>query len=207
MIRIRAVTISTFVTLAVLISAIAALALRLNYAAPHSYRLSKLSVRVADEVPGFATVLTIRGKIVRVSKARRLITLESPSSGKVTLSVEKAHVLAAAKVGASVAVRYYEVVTIRSKKPGEVLASGSLNEGIEISYRHEGSGVSGNRRRGLVLSVVEIDRKHGTVTLKGLDKTVERVRARNPKTLIEFETGNDLVVSSPRAMAMSFENE
>lgn len=207
MISMRAVTISTFVTLAVLISAIAALALRLNYAAPHSYRFINSSARVADETKGFATVLTIRGRIVRVNKAKRLVIVESPSFRKVTLSVKKPHILAAAKVGASVAVRYYEVVTIRSKKPGEVLARGSLSEGIEVSYRREGSGASGNPHRGLVLSVVEIDKKHGTVTLKGLDETVERVSARNPKTLIEFKTGNDLVVSSPRAIAMSFESE
>jgi hypothetical protein len=205
MIRMRTLIISAIVTLAVMISAIAALALRLNHAArPHINVES--SAPPHAEVRG-ATVLTIRGKIVQVNRARRLVVIEVPSVGKLTLLARKSQDLAAAKVGATVTVRYYEVATIRSKIPGEVVANGSLNEGIEISYRRKGSGASGVRRRGLVLSVVEIDEKHGTVTLKGADKAVERVRARNPKTLAGLKTGDALVVSRPRAIAMSFENE
>src|SRR5258706_9838971 len=66
------------------------------------------------------TVITVHGKIAEVDKAKKQVVLEGPEGRKVTLAVNNPYNLNAAKVGAPVVTRFYEVVTIRKKRPGEV---------------------------------------------------------------------------------------
>src|SRR5215469_14111800 len=73
------------------------------------------------------TVVTVHGKITSVNKAKKLVTLEGPEGRKVTLRVENPYNLNAAKVGAPFVARYYEVVTIRKRKPGENVPGASLS--------------------------------------------------------------------------------
>src|SRR5262249_16290432 len=77
-----------------------------------------------------ATVIRVEGKIVEVERAKKLVTLEGPEGRKVTLRVENPYNLKAAKVGEPVVTRFYEVVTIRKKKPNETVPTASLKEGI-----------------------------------------------------------------------------
>ena len=77
----------------------------------------------AGEAEGIraATVLTIHGTVTAVDKAEKLVTIQVPSGQKYTLKVDNPINLDAAKEGVGVVVRYYEVVSVRKKKPGESL--------------------------------------------------------------------------------------
>lgn len=194
--------------LALLILAIAALGLRANDSSwAQSTTDAGTPPEASSEGVGSATVIAIHGKIVDVDKARKLVTLEGPGGRKVTLEVQNPYNLQAAKVGDPVVAHFYEIVTIRKKKPGESGPSASLREGIATAAAGEVPGAGAGMKLKLVVSVVEIDKASGTVTIKGPDGTVEKVKARNPKNLERLKAGDDLVVSVSRGVAISVEKE
>jgi hypothetical protein len=153
------------------------------------------------------TVITVHGKIAEVDKAKKQVVLEGPEGRKVTLAVNNPYNLNAAKVGAPVVTRFYEVVTIRKKKPGEVVPSVSLKEGVATAKPGGLPGAVGEQQASVLVSVAAIDEANGTVTIKAPDGTVEKVKARDPKNLRQLKVGDDLVVTLDRAIAISLDKE
>jgi hypothetical protein len=153
------------------------------------------------------TVITVHGKIAEVDKAKKQVVLEGPEGRKVTLAVNNPYNLNAAKVGAPVVTRFYEVVTIRKKKPGEVVPSVSLKEGVATAKPGGLPGAVGEQQASVLVSVAAIDEANGTVTIKAPDGTVEKVKARDPKNLKQLKVGDDLVVTLDRAIAISLDKE
>lgn len=159
----------------------------------------------AEESVRSATVLTIHGKIVAVDESKKLVTLEA-NGKRVTFKVENPYNLKAAKVDDPVVVRYYEVVSIRKKKPGEEVPSVSLKEGITTAQSGTPGAVAAQQATVLV-TVVEVNPENGTITLKGPDGSVEKVKARDPKNLKRVKAGDELVVTVSRATAIAIEKE
>jgi hypothetical protein len=153
------------------------------------------------------TVITVHGKIAEVDKAKKQVVLEGPEGRKVTLAVNNPYNLNAAKVGAHVVTRFYEVVTIRKKRPGEVVPSASLKEGVATAKPGGLPGAVGEQQASVLVSVAAIDEANGTVTIKAPDGTVEKVKARDPKNLKQLKIGDDLVVTLDRAIAISLDKE
>jgi hypothetical protein len=154
-----------------------------------------------------ATVVVVHGKIVKVNKRRKQVTLQGPEGRRVTLDVRNPYNLNAAKVGASVVARFYEIVTVRKRKPGETVPSASLSEGIVTAKPGETPGAVGERHLSLLVTVAEIDQANSTVTLKGPDGSVEKVKVRNQYNLKRVKVGDELVVSVSRVIAISLARE
>ncbi|MGD0075954.1 MAG: hypothetical protein ABSD31_16665 [Candidatus Binataceae bacterium] len=188
--------------------AILSLGLGLNYvASAQTDKPAAASAQAKVEAVGYATAVVVHGKIVAVNKAKKLVTLEGPEGRKVTLKVENPYNLKAAKVGEPVVAHYYEIVTIRKKKPGESIPSASLTQGIATAKPGAIPGAVVGQKLELVVTVTAIDEAHGTVTVKGPDGATETVKARDPKNLKLIKVGDDLVVSVSRAVAISLEKE
>ena len=191
-----------------LIAVIVALGLGARYdAMAQSDQPAESSTAGSAEAVRSITVLTVHGKIVEVDSAKKLVTLEGPEGRKVTLKVENPYNLKAAKVGAPVVTRFYEVVTIRKKKPDEAVPASSLKEGIATAKPGGVPGAVAEQHASLLVSVAAIDEANGTVTIKAPDGTVEKVKARDPKNLKQLKVGDDLVVTLDRAVAISLEKE
>jgi hypothetical protein len=154
-----------------------------------------------------ATVITAHGKIVKVSKARKQVTLALPGGKEVTVDVRNPYNLNAAKVGESFVARYYEVVTIRKLKPGENVPSASLSGGIATAQPGGTPGAVGQMHVRIVVTVAAIDETNGTVTVKAADGTTETVKARNPANLKRIKVGDQLVVGISRAIGVTLEKE
>jgi hypothetical protein len=184
---------------ALLIGAIVALGFGVSY---YAYAQNDQSAAVRS-----ATVITVHGRIAGVDKAKKQITLEATNGREVILGVENPHNLEAAKVGEPVAVRYYEVVSVRKKKPEENVPSASVQEGIATAKPGGAPGAVAEQRLSLLVSVAAIDKTNGTVTIKAPDGTTETVKARNPKNLDRFKVGDDLVVTLSRATAIAVAKE
>jgi hypothetical protein len=152
-----------------------------------------------------ATVLTVHGKIAAVDEAQKQVTLEA-NGKKVTFTVENPYNLKAAKVGEPVVVHYYEVVTIRKKKPGEQLPAASLSEGLATAQSGTPGAVA-RERASLLVTVTDVDLANGTVTVKGPDGSEEKVKARNPQLLKHVKAGDELVISISRATAIAIDKE
>jgi hypothetical protein len=154
-----------------------------------------------------ATVITAHGKIVKVNKARKQVTLELAKGQKVTVDVQNPYNLSAAKVGEPFVVRYYEVVTIRKEKPGENVPSASLSGGISTAEPGGVPGATGEFHVRLLVSVQAIDEANGTVTVKAPDGTTETVKPRNPQNLKRLKVGDQLVIGISRAIGIALEKE
>jgi len=154
-----------------------------------------------------ATVIVVHGKIVAIDKAKKSVTLEGPEGRQVALKVNNPHNLEAVKVGDPVVARFTEIVTIRKKKPGENLPSASVSGGIVTAKPGEPPGAAAAQQLTVVFGVVDVDRAQGLVTIKGPDGSVETVKAQNPKNLDQLKSGDELVVTSTKAAAISVEKE
>lgn len=153
------------------------------------------------------TAVTAHGKIVEVNKAEKLVTIEGTGGRKLYLKVENPYNLEAAKVGEPVVAHFYEVVTIRKKKPGETVPSASLKEGIATAQPGQVPGAVAGQRASVLVTVDAIDEANGTVSVKGPDGTVEKVKARDPRNLKKLKVGDELVVTLARAVAISLDKE
>jgi hypothetical protein len=194
--------------LAFLISAMMAFSLALIY--PASAQENSPPQTLAQTKPegvAYGTVVTVHGTIAKVNKARKQVTLKLPEGQEVTLDVHNPYNLNAAKVGEPFIARYYEVVTIRKKKPGESVPSASLKGGIATARPGGTPGAVGEMHVSLLLTVDAIDQANGTVTVKAPDGTVETVKARNPQNLKLIKVGDQLVVSISRAIGIALEKE
>jgi hypothetical protein len=154
-----------------------------------------------------ATVLTIHGTVTAVDKAEKLVTVQVPSGEKYTLKVENPVNLDAASVGTGVVVRYYEAVTVRKKKDGESLSALSVSGGVVTAKAGGTPGAVAEEHLKAVVSVVQVDKANGTVTIKGADGSVETAKANNPKVLSHLKAGDELVITASRATAISLDKE
>lgn len=184
-----------------LFAALLALGLGLNYDA------SAQSDQPAETSTSSVTSVTAHGKIVEVNKAKKLVTIEGTGGRRLYLKVENPSNLDAAKVGESVVAHFYEVVTIRKKKPGETVPSASLKEGIATAQPGQVPGAVAGQQARVLVTVDAIDEANGTVSVKGPDGTVEKVKARDPRNLKHLKVGDELVVTLARAVAISLEKE
>jgi hypothetical protein len=154
-----------------------------------------------------ATVLTIHGTVTAVDKAEKLVTIQVPDGRKYTLKVDNPYNLDSANVGTGVIVHYYEVVGVRKKKPGESLPSLSVTGGVVTAKPGALPGAVAEEHMKAVVSVVQVDKANGTVTIKGADGSVETAKANNPKVLSQLKAGDDLVITTSRATAISLDKE
>jgi hypothetical protein len=156
---------------------------------------------------GEATILTVHGKIAGVNRAKRLVTLVGPEGNKVTFKVANSANLASVKAGEPFVVHFFESVHVRRKRPGEVLPAVSIKEGISSATPGQTPGGVIHTKRKVVLTVVAIDSKDQTVTVKDPDGAEETVKVGNSKYLRHIKAGDDLVVTTRQAVAISLDKE
>jgi hypothetical protein len=154
-----------------------------------------------------ATVLTIHGTVTAVDKAEKLVTIQVTGGQKYSLKVENPVNLDAASVGTGVVVRYYEAVSVRKKKAGESLPALSVSGGVVTAKAGGVPGAVADEHLKAVVSVVQVDKANGTVTIKGADGSVETAKANNPKVLSHLKAGDELVITASRATAISLDKE
>jgi len=172
-----------------------------------SATLQALPTPANSEGVSYGTVLNLHGKIVSVNTVDKQVTLEGPEGRKVILNVMNPYNLQAAKVGEPVVARYYEIITIRKKKPGENVQSGSLATGVSTAKPGEVPGGTAEVQGYLLVTVEAIDQANGTVTVKATDGSTQTVKARNPENLKRLKVGDELVIGIYRAVAIALEKE
>ena len=193
--------------LAVSLSAILILGLGFNYGAwAQSAAPEATPAQTEPQGVGSATVVTFHGKIVSVDRGRKLVTLEGPAGRTMTVWVRNPDNLKAAKVGEPFAARFYEIINIRKKKPGETVQSATTVGEWDTNPLGVPGGARANLTTALV-TVTAIDEANGTVTVKAADGTTETVKARHPQYLKRLKVGDELVISLYRGIAISLAKE
>jgi hypothetical protein len=161
----------------------------------------------SQQVPGdelhFVSVLTLKGEIVKIEPAKRLVTLKGPNGEVLSLEAKNEGELATRRVGDRVVVRYFEGAQIGGKEKHGAASSHSLKEGILGAE----SGTSAEKKTGLIASVEHVDMANQEITLKGPDGSLETIMVSDPAYLHKVKVGDRVVIMHSQALALSLQSE
>jgi hypothetical protein len=136
---------------------------------------------------------------------KRLVTLKGPKGEKKTIAVgPEARNLPQLKVGDLVTVKYYESMAVEVIKPGDATGAGQSSAIVRAKPGERPGGMA-TRTATVTATVTAIDKKKGTVTLKGPEGNLVTAKAEDPKNLDKIKVGDELLITITEALAISVE--
>ena len=135
----------------------------------------------------------------------RIVTLKGPKGEVRDIKVgEEAVNLPQVKVGDLVTVKYYESLAIEVIKPGTVSGAGEKSAIVRAKPGEMPGGMAA-RQSTVTATVTAIDKKKGTISLKGPDGKTVVAKAEDPKNLDKVKVGDELMITYTEALAISVE--
>jgi hypothetical protein len=135
----------------------------------------------------------------------RMVTLKGPKGEVRTIKVgEEAVNLPQVKVGDLVTVKFYESLAIEVIKPGTASGAGEKTAIVKAKPGEMPGGMAA-RQSTVTATVTAIDKKKGTLTLKGPDGNKVVAKAEDPKNLDKVKVGDELLITYTEALAISVE--
>jgi Cu/Ag efflux protein CusF len=142
------------------------------------------STAPAGETQGKEAVRSVRlsGTVAAIDKDKGTVTLKGPKGRTVTLDVKDKAKLDAIKVGDPVVATYMEAIAVQLAKAGG--SPGVTTQETRVSSKpgETPAGAIG-RQVTVTATIVAIDKKAHTVTIKGPEGRTETVKAKDPKNL------------------------
>jgi ribosomal protein S17 len=151
-----------------------------------------------------AAVVTLRGTVEAIDKEKQTVTIKGPKR-TLTVHVRDPKKLEAIKVGDPVVGKYYEALAIEVKKPGTATPGVTAQQGAATSKPGATPAGAVGQQVTVTVTVVEIDKKAGTVTIKGPEGATETVKARDPKNLEAVNVGDLVEITYTRALAIALD--
>jgi hypothetical protein len=151
-----------------------------------------------------AALVTVRGTVEAIDKEKQTVTLKGPKR-TLTLHVRDPKKLEAIKVGDPVVGKYYEALAIEVKKPGTATPGVTAQQEVATSKPGQVPAGAIGERVSITATIVAIDRKAHTVTIKGLEGNTETVKARDPKNLEALKAGDLVELTYTRALAIALD--
>ena len=149
-------------------------------------------------------VETITASVEALDLANRMVTLRGPQGNVVSLRVdESVKNLPQVKVGDQVVAKYYVSLVVRMAEPGDP----KMMETSGLASAKPGEMPAGVAARQVTVtaSVEAIDKETPSITLKGPEGNVVRVRVMDPKNLEKVKVGDKLFITYTEALAISVE--
>ena len=135
----------------------------------------------------------------------RIVTLKGPKGEVRDIKVGKEAVnLPQLKVGDLVTVKYYESLAVEVMKPGTVSGAGEKTAIVRAKPGEMPGGIAAQQST-VTATVTAIDKKKGTITLKGPDGKTVIAKAEDPKNLDKVKVGDELMITYTEALAISVE--
>jgi len=148
---------------------------------------------------------TMTATVQAIDLQNRIVTLKGPKGEVRDIKVgEEAVNLPQLKVGDLVTVKYYESLAVEVIKPGTVAGSGE-KQAIVRAKPGETPGGMAARQSTVTATVTAIDKKKGTVSLKGPNGKTVIAKAEEPKNLDKIKVGDELMITYTEALAISVE--
>jgi len=164
---------------------------------------AKTDQEAAPKVMG-ARVLTVRGTVEAIDKDKQTVTLKGPKRS-LKLRVQDPTKLDAIKVGDPVVGKYYEGLMIEVKKPGESTPGTSAQQAVVTSKPGETPAGAVAQQITVTATIVGIDKKAQTATIKGPEGNTVTVKARDPKNLDKVKVGDNVEITYTEALAISLD--
>jgi len=135
----------------------------------------------------------------------RIVTLKGPKGEVRDIKVgEEAVNLPQVKVGDLVTVKYYESLAIEVIKPGAVSGAGEKSAIVRAKPGEMPGGMAA-RQSTVTATVTAIDKKKGTISLKGPEGKTVVAKAEDPRNLDKVKVGDELMITYTEALAISVE--
>jgi len=135
----------------------------------------------------------------------RIVTLKGPKGEVRDIKVgEEAVNLPQVKVGDLVTVKYYESLAIEVIKPGAVSGAGEKSAIVRAKPGEMPGGMAA-RQSTVTATVTAIDKKKGTISLKGPEGKTVVAKAEDPGNLNKVKVGDELMITYTEALAISVE--
>jgi hypothetical protein len=151
-----------------------------------------------------AKVVTVHGTVEAIDKEKQTVTLKGPKR-TLTVRVRDPKKLEAIKVGDPVVAKYYEAVAFEVKKPGAATPGVTTQQSVATSKPGETPAGAIGEQVTMTVTIVAIDKKAGTVTIKGPEGSTETVKARDPKNLDAANVGDLVEITYTRALAIALD--
>jgi ribosomal protein S17 len=151
-----------------------------------------------------AAVVTLRGTVEAIDKEKQTVTIKGPKR-TLTVQVQDPKKLEAIKVGDPVVGKYYEALALEVKKPGTATPGVTAQQGVASSQPGATPAGAVGQQITVTVTIVEIDKKAGTVTVKGPEGRTETVKARDPKNLEAVKVGDLVEITYTRALAIALD--
>ena len=151
-----------------------------------------------------ATVVTLRGTVEAIDTEKQTVTIKGPKR-TLTVRVRDPKKLEAIKVGDPVVGKYYEALAFEVKKPGTATPGVTAQQGMASSQPGATPAGAVGEQITVTATIVGIDKKAHTVTIKGPDGTTETVKARDPKNLEAVKVGDLVEITYTRALAIALD--
>jgi hypothetical protein len=151
-------------------------------------------------------VVSVAATVVKVDQKKRVVTLRDSDGKEFEVKVgDEVRNLAQVKKGDQVVTTYYESLALMLKKPGE--AKPGLDTEILADRAKLGEKPAGTvaTQTTLTATVVAVNKKKGTITLKGPQGKTKTITARDPKRLEPVKVGDLVEATYTEAVAISVE--
>lgn len=160
-----------------------------------------------EKAPGRAAgrVVQVKGTIAAIDKDAKTVTLKGPKGRTLTLDVQDPQKLEAVKVGDPVVATYMEAVAFQIKKPGTATPGTTVQETRVSSKPGETPAGAIGQEVTVTATITAIDKKGGTVTIKGPQGNSETIKAKDPKNLDLVKTGDMVEITYARALAVTLD--
>jgi hypothetical protein len=151
------------------------------------------------------TAVKLRGTITAVDKENKTISIKGEGGRTLTLDVQDPSKLEAVKVGDPVVGMYYEAVAVRVKKAESGSPGMSVKE--ERSGSKPGENPAGAIGREITVTgtITAIDKKQGSVTVKGPQGKSHTVKVREPKNLENVKVGDLIELTYAQALVVALD--
>ncbi len=143
--------------------------------------------------------------VTAIDLQKRMVTLKGPKGEVRTIKVgEEAVNLPQVKVGDLVRVKYYESLAVEVIKPGTASGAGEKTAIVRAKPGEMPGGMAAQQTT-VTATVTAIDKKKGTLTLKGPEGNKVVAKAEDPKNLDKVKVGDELLITYTEALAISVE--
>jgi ribosomal protein S17 len=149
-------------------------------------------------------VVTLRGTVEAIDKEKQTVTLKGPKRTLI-VQVQDPKKLDAIKVGDPVVGKYYEALALEVRKPGAATPGVTAQQGVASSKPGATPAGAVGQQITVTVTIVEIDKKAGTVTVKGPEGRTETIKARDPKNLDAVKVGDLVEITYTRALAIALD--
>jgi hypothetical protein len=160
------------------------------------------------EAPSWKTSSLVEetATVEAVDQKTRMVTLKGPKGNSVTFKAsDDVRNLAQVHVGDQVKFAYYESLAVRVLKKGEAFPTAGESAGVARAKQGEKpAGVVG-AETSVNVTLVAIDKKAKTVTLKGEDGKLVTVTPLNMKNIDKVKVGDRAVITYTEAVAVKVE--